>query len=85
MNRQEYTILFGEPADDDLVRVNCSKAGEIMHVQCGLCVEHKKPRHMCGCMAAIKAPTFKEPGQFHDSLIPNPLPNFDALFTAKKS
>ena len=51
MDKAEYKRLTGtKPDQDDLERVNCSKAGEIGHRQCGWCGNHKLPRFQCGCV-----------------------------------
>ena len=31
------------PEDDDMDRANCTKAGEIGHIQCGWCEVHQQP------------------------------------------
>ncbi len=50
MDAEEFKELTGiNPIQDDLERVNCDKAGMLGHWQCGLCVEHNKPRFQCGC------------------------------------
>ena len=42
---------FGvKPTQDDLERVNCMQAGLPGHTQCGICIEHGKPRFECGCL-----------------------------------
>jgi hypothetical protein len=42
---------FGmKPTQDDLQRVNCSKAGTEGHRQCGVCSSHGRPRFECGCL-----------------------------------
>lgn len=47
-----FERLFGRvPEQDDLHRVNCSMAGSVGHMQCGVCVEHDQPRFICGCIA----------------------------------
>lgn len=43
------------PEQDDLERSNCKKAGETVHLCCGWCEKHDKPRFMCGCMAPYKS------------------------------
>jgi len=42
-------ILGYAPKNDDLDRINCSRAGGPGHVQCGWCDEHWKPRFVCDC------------------------------------
>jgi len=37
------------PRQDDLERVNCRKAGQGGHTQCGWCKKHNGPRFRCGC------------------------------------
>jgi len=50
MNAGEFLWLTGfAPENDDLERVNCEKAGEMGHHNCGLCPDHVKPRFVCGC------------------------------------
>lgn len=52
MTAEEYEELLGvAPIQDDLERVNCKTAGQTGHRQCGWCLEHQKPRFMCGCLA----------------------------------
>ena len=36
------------PEDDDLERVNCDRAGEILHYSCGWCDHCNKPVFECG-------------------------------------
>ena len=43
-----------EPVQDDLARVNCERAGEIGHMDCGWCTFHNKPHFMCGCRVRVK-------------------------------
>lgn len=38
------------PEQDDLERANCHLAGNIGHSSCGVCLEHNKPRFICGCL-----------------------------------
>lgn len=65
MTAQEFLEQFGrKPERDDLERVNCPKAGEILHLSCGVCPEHKRPMFECGC-------GFRKMGEFlgmNDSL-----------------
>ena len=43
----DFRRLVGRnPANDDLERVNCSQAGEIGHLSCGMC-RHDKPYFNC--------------------------------------
>ena len=35
------------PTDDDLERANCSKAGEIGHMNCGWCYTSNLPKFQC--------------------------------------
>ena len=52
MDQEEYKKRFGvEPRQDDLERVNCSRAGQALHQQCGVCEECNKPRFMCSPLA----------------------------------
>ncbi len=52
MDEAEYERRFGsKPEQDDLLRVNCDRAGTLGHSLCGVCEEHKKPRFECGCSA----------------------------------
>lgn len=47
---KEFEQRFGyAPDNDDLVRVNCPKAGEIEHLSCGVCAKHNRPEYECGC------------------------------------
>jgi len=47
---EEFEKRTGNPpADDDLQRANCSKAGQWGHFFCGWCVTHDRPRYVCGC------------------------------------
>ena len=39
-----------EPKDDDMERVNCVRIGDVGHISCGWCNNHKKPRFVCGCI-----------------------------------
>ena len=39
-----------DPADDDLERCNCEKAGKPGHLSCGICEDHNQPRFRCGCL-----------------------------------
>jgi len=36
------------PENDDMERVNCTRAGELGHYHCGWCYLCNKPRYMCG-------------------------------------
>jgi len=48
---EEFTAAYGrEPQQDDMHRVNCSRAGNLGHSQCGMCEKHHMPRFMCGCL-----------------------------------
>lgn len=50
MNAKEFKELTGcEPENDDLDRVNCPKAGEQGHKQCGICPDCGQPRFCCVC------------------------------------
>lgn len=52
MTATEFAAKTGrDPEQDDLERVNCAKAGQILHWQCGWCPEHDNPRFECGCRA----------------------------------
>jgi hypothetical protein len=42
------------PVNDDLERANCKKAGETVHLFCGWCEKHDKPRIACMCIAPYK-------------------------------
>jgi hypothetical protein len=45
---EQYFEATGHmPVQDDLERANCPKAGEIMHVACGWCDKHDKPKAEC--------------------------------------
>lgn len=51
ISKKKFYMATGNlPVRDDLERVNCSKAGEPMHHQCGWCNEHNYPRFLCGCL-----------------------------------
>ena len=51
MTAEEFEKKVGRPPEhDDLERVNCQKAGETGHLQCGWCRKHDKPRFACGCI-----------------------------------
>lgn len=39
-----------KPIQDELIRVNCPRVGEVGHFLCGMCQEHNKPRFECGCI-----------------------------------
>lgn len=55
MDEAEFRRRVGTPpVQDDLDRVNCPKAGEMGHWQCGWCEEHDRPRFMCGCVLMDK-------------------------------
>lgn len=44
----EFVAATGrEPTDDDMDRVNCDSAGDIMHMCCGWCAVHDKPMFDC--------------------------------------
>ena len=45
-----------EPVYDALARVNCPRAGEGGHWQCGWCEKHDKPRFQCGsdCLLRVE-------------------------------
>lgn len=36
-----------KPKDDDLQRVNCKKAGQVMHWGCGWCAKCDLPKFSC--------------------------------------
>jgi hypothetical protein len=49
---EEYRKMTGFlPVYDDLDRLNCTVPGTVDHYQCGYCRKHKKPRHICCCIA----------------------------------
>lgn len=51
MTELEFLLKTGrKPVNDDLDRVNCQQAGQILHWQCGWCKEHDKPHFDCGCI-----------------------------------
>ena len=55
ISKFKFRRAVGEwPIYDDMERVNCPKAGEDGHRQCGWCEEHNKPRMMCGCSVVLK-------------------------------
>ena len=55
MTAKEFEQKLGRrPTLDDLGRVNCDCAGETLHLSCGWCKEHDKPRYQCGCFAPRK-------------------------------
>ena len=54
MDDEEFKKRTGRaPEQDDLERVNCPKAGKIMHSACGWCEQHDKPRFECGCFVLV--------------------------------
>jgi hypothetical protein len=54
MTREQFIVRFGyEPIDDDLERVECARAGQFGHRQCGMCERHECPRFQCGCLAQV--------------------------------
>ena len=58
MTAAQFKAKTGKsPHRVQLVRVNCKLAGELMHLHCGWCPEHDKPRYSCLCTA----PGPKEP------------------------
>lgn len=51
ITEEQFKKQFGiEPEQDDLDRVNCTKAGNAGHWSCGVCDKHNKPRFICGCL-----------------------------------
>ena len=45
---EEFEAIAGRPPEnDDLERVNCPKAGELLHMYCGYCATCGKPRILC--------------------------------------
>lgn len=59
MDNDEFIRRFGrKPELDDLDRVNCQDKS-FGHSQCGICLEHNKPRFMCGCCRG-KLPTLPD-------------------------
>ena len=40
-----------DPNTDDMDRTNCKRVGTPGHTRCGWCLEHQKPRFICGCEA----------------------------------
>jgi hypothetical protein len=60
MTEQEFEDLVGRPPEnDDMHRVNCTEAGTTGHFLCGWCMDHGRPRFVCGCLEAEYTP--KEP------------------------
>jgi hypothetical protein len=50
MDAKAFELLTGYPPEnDDLERVNCKRAGELGHFDCGLCRQCDMPRFMCAC------------------------------------
>ena len=48
MNAEEFKQKTGcAPEDDDLERVNCPKAGQTGHLNCGWCDKHDHPVFEC--------------------------------------
>jgi hypothetical protein len=43
------------PEQNDLERANCKRAGETIHIFCGWCEKHDKPRVVCRCFAPWKS------------------------------
>lgn len=51
MTPEEFEAKVGhKPEQDDLERANCELAGNIGHSMCGWCLNHDKPRFICGCL-----------------------------------
>lgn len=53
-------------APDCQERAECDRYGELGHFQCGMCPDHKMPRHHCFCLALevtdlVEAPPLPEP------------------------
>jgi len=49
VNRREFETLVGRPPDqDDLHRANCTQAGDVGHLMCGLCYVCNQPKFVCG-------------------------------------
>ena len=48
---EQFKKRFGfDPIDDDIERVVCQSVGQHGHYSCGVCLKHKKPRYVCGCL-----------------------------------
>ena len=48
LTAEDFKKMTGrEPENDDLERVNCSRAGNRGHIGCGVC-RHNKPAFECG-------------------------------------
>lgn len=47
--RQFREITGQQPDHDDLERVNCERAGTILHETCGWCPTHDQPAWWCLC------------------------------------
>lgn len=57
----EYEKLFGvAPQNDDLELTICDLEGQDGHKFCGICYNHYRPRHMCGCPAVSPSLRYKE-------------------------
>lgn len=59
--REDFVKHTGHsPEQDDLERANCSDAGKLGHLNCGICKEHKKPVFMCSvCFSKSMKPDFQ--------------------------
>ena len=61
MTALEFTKNTGKPPVlDQLERVNCKLAGDIMHFHCGWCPEHNRPRYSCMCSAPESKNSFEK-------------------------
>lgn len=54
MDKADFEKAVGRPpTHDDLERANCTQAGQPGHLQCGICVVHRKPLFECGCVRPL--------------------------------
>lgn len=50
ITKEDFAYAIGQkPVQDDMERVNCPKAGQIAHMQCGWCYTCNMPVFMCIC------------------------------------
>lgn len=51
---EDFERMVGSPPElDDMERLNCEHAGALLHMCCGYCETHDKPRFVCGCIQRI--------------------------------
>lgn len=62
ISERQFTEVAGHaPANDDLERANCDKAGQIGHWSCGWCEQCNRPRYQCGHFLML--PALESPDQ----------------------